>query len=196
VAGPSTASDADSRVSSDLIARPHCDHTEQGGAAVNQAYHVEAWREFYVMLGGSLAALTGLLFVATSLHIGELAKVPHWRIRAFSNTFSLVGLLLQSALVLVPQSNTWLGIELMAFNFFMLNFIIVRLYLVWKKADAKLPPVRMIVGAAAWTLLILSGASMVTEIGGGLYLHTAGCPILIWILMWNAWSLLIANFSG
>jgi hypothetical protein len=49
---------------------------------MNQAYHIEAWREFYVMLGGSLAALTGLLFVATSLHIGELAKVPHWRIRA------------------------------------------------------------------------------------------------------------------
>jgi hypothetical protein len=54
----------------------------------------------------------------------------------------------------------------------------------------------MIVGAAAWILLILSGASMVTEIGGGLYLHIAGCLILIWILMWNAWSLLIANFSG
>jgi hypothetical protein len=67
----------------------------------------------------------------------------------------------------------------MAFNFFMLNFIIVRLYLVWKKADAKLPPIRMIVGAAARTLLILSGASMITEIGGGLYLHTAGCLILI-----------------
>jgi len=163
---------------------------------VNQAYHVEAWREFYVMLGGSLAALTGLLFVATSLHIGELAKVPHWRIRAFSNTFSLVGLLLQSALVLVPQPNIWLGIELMAFNFFMLNFIIVRLYLVWRKADAKLPAIRMIGGAAAWTLLFLSGASMVTEIGGGLYLHAAGCLILIWILMWNAWSLLTANFSG
>jgi len=163
---------------------------------MNQAYHVEGWREFYVMLGGSLAALTGLLFVATSLHIGELAKVAHWRIRAFSNTFSLVGLLLQSALVLVPQSNRWLGIELTAFNFFMLNFIIVRLYLVWRKADANLPPIRMVVGAAAWTLLILSGISMLIETGGGLYLHTAGCLILIWILMWNAWSLLIANFSG
>jgi hypothetical protein len=84
----------------------------------------------------------------------------------------------------------------MGFNFFMLNFIIVRLYLVWRKANAKLPPVRMIVGATAWILLILSGASMVAGIGGGLYLHIAGCLILIWILMWNAWSLLIANFSG
>jgi hypothetical protein len=163
---------------------------------MNQAYHAEAWREFYVMLGGSLAALTGLLFVATSLHIREIAKVPHWRIRAFSNTFALIGLLIQSALILVPQPITWLGIELIAFNFFLLNFIVVRLDLVWRKANAKLPPLRIIGGAMAWMLLSLSGASLIAGVGGGLYLNTAGCLVLIWICLWNAWSLLIANYSG
>ena len=69
---------------------------------MNQAYHVEASREFCVVLCGSLDALTGSHFVATALRISKIARAPHWRVRAFSNTFSLVGLLIQSALILVP----------------------------------------------------------------------------------------------
>ena len=36
---------------------------------MENAYHPEAWHELYVTMGGALAALTGLLFVATSLHV-------------------------------------------------------------------------------------------------------------------------------
>ena len=32
------------------------------------AYDAAAWQGFYVMIGGAAAALTGLLFVAMSLH--------------------------------------------------------------------------------------------------------------------------------
>lgn len=34
------------------------------------------WRELYVMLGTSSAALIGLFFIATSLHIGEVVSNP------------------------------------------------------------------------------------------------------------------------
>ena len=35
-------------------------------------HELEAWRDLYVMLGTSAAALIGLLFVATSLHLTEI----------------------------------------------------------------------------------------------------------------------------
>jgi len=160
------------------------------------AYRPESWHDFYVMFGGSLAALTGLLFVATSMHIAEFSRVQHWRIRAFSNTFALIGQLIQSAIILIPQPIVWLGAELAALNLFMLFFISVRLYLVWRKANAKLPPFRMILGAVAWVLNMLGGLSLIAEAGGGLYLNAAGGLIVIWVCMWNAWSLLLANYQG
>jgi hypothetical protein len=52
--------------------------------AVPNAYHPEAWHELYLTLGGALAALTGLLFVATSLHVDKIAQTPHWARRALS----------------------------------------------------------------------------------------------------------------
>jgi hypothetical protein len=69
---------------------------------MDAAFNAELWKDFYVMLGGSLAALTGLLFVATSLHLDEVGKRPHFRVRAFGNTFSLVGHLINAGLVLAP----------------------------------------------------------------------------------------------
>lgn len=33
---------------------------------------VSAWRDFYLMAGGSIAALTGLLFVAMSIHLDQI----------------------------------------------------------------------------------------------------------------------------
>ena len=63
------------------------------------AYHPEAWHELYVTLGGAIAALTGLLFVATSLHVEKIAITPHWGRRAFTNTFALIGVLIECLLV-------------------------------------------------------------------------------------------------
>ena len=73
------------------------------------AYHPEAWHELFVVLGGAIAALTGLLFVATSLHVERIREAAHWRRRAFTNTFALVGALIESMLVLFPQPASWLA---------------------------------------------------------------------------------------
>lgn len=37
---------------------------------------VADWREFYLMAGGSIAALTGLLFVAMSIHLADILARP------------------------------------------------------------------------------------------------------------------------
>jgi hypothetical protein len=40
---------------------------------------IATWQNLYVMLGTSSAALIGLLFVATLLHLGEIVSSPVFR---------------------------------------------------------------------------------------------------------------------
>jgi hypothetical protein len=43
------------------------------------AYHPESWHELFSDLGGAIAALTGLLFVAMSLHVDKSREAPSLR---------------------------------------------------------------------------------------------------------------------
>src|SRR3979409_840513 len=130
------------------------------------AYHPEAWKDLYVMLGGSIAALTGLLFVAAALHIAEIGKTPHFRTRAFGNTFELVGQLINSALVLTPQPVVWLGIELALFNTFLVVILQVRFHIAWSRAHARIELLRSIPGAIGSLVGILGGVSLIVGFGG------------------------------
>jgi hypothetical protein len=159
------------------------------------AYQPEGWKELYVMLGGSIAALTGLLFVATSLHVAEIGKTPHFRVRAFGNTFTLVGHLINTALVLTPQPVTWLGVELALFNIFLFAVVQVRFHIIWARAHAPVELLRSTLGAIGALLGVLGGVSLIIRFGGGLYLCTLGTLILIWVVVWNAFSMMIANYT-
>jgi modulator of FtsH protease len=163
---------------------------------MSNAYHPEAWHELYVALAGAIAALTGLLFVATSLHVEKIREAAHWGRRAFANTFSLVGALIESILVLFPQPPDWLGFELIVLNLFLLLFLMLPLIRSWIATVPGWPPIRLFAGTAAWLLGTGGGLGLVVHAGGGMFLVTASCLILIWVCVWNAWSLLIGNYKS
>jgi hypothetical protein len=54
------------------------------------------------MLGTSSAALLGLLYVVTSLHLDEIIGNPGYRVRARSNSIFLPVSLVEASLVLTP----------------------------------------------------------------------------------------------
>jgi hypothetical protein len=85
-------------------------------ATANAELIIRAWHDLYVMLGTSSAALVGLLFVATSLHLGEVASNPAFRVRAYHLTLYLLTLVVEAVVVLVPQPVPFLGAELFALN--------------------------------------------------------------------------------
>ena len=66
-------------------------------------YHSEAWRELYVMLGTSSAALIGVLFIVTSLRISDFMDNQAFQLRARNITLHLLATLVQAAAVLTPQ---------------------------------------------------------------------------------------------
>jgi modulator of FtsH protease len=155
---------------------------------MTNAYDAEAWHELYLMLGGSLAALAGLLFVAISIQIGIIGEESHWRTRAYGNTFALVGLLIEAAFVLMPQDRVWLGAEVAAANLFLFFFVPVRAFIHLSRLGADIPKLRLVAGMIAWLVGAFAGASLIAGAGGGMYLLTASCLGLIWLCVLNAWS--------
>jgi uncharacterized membrane protein len=88
---------------------------------------IDAWHDLYVMLGTSSAALLGLLFVATSIHLGEVVSNLGFRVRSYNQTVYLLILLVVAVLILVPQPLPFLGAELMVLNLVGL-WIFIRTY--------------------------------------------------------------------
>ena len=74
------------------------------------------WHNLYIMLGGSSAALIGLLFVAATLHVREIANNAMFKVRVQYSTLILMGTLIQAAAILTPQPIQLLGVELLLLN--------------------------------------------------------------------------------
>ena len=52
-----------------------------------------------------------------------------------------------------------------------------------------------LVGAIGGLLCILGGVSIAIRFGGGLYLSALGTVILTWVVIWNAFSMMIADYA-
>ncbi len=71
------------------------------------------WRDYFVMVGGGAAALTGLVFVAMSLHLADIAANPAHRHRARTILTALTDVFVRCGLVLMGgQSARAVGAEL------------------------------------------------------------------------------------
>ncbi len=147
------------------------------------AYRPELWHDAYIALCGAAAALTGLLFIATSLHIKTIANDLRLRYREAANTLLIVWLIVESALVLLPQSASALGIELCVTGCAFVPVVFVfgvrwrRLgsHMSWRGYAAL---VLSLVGAAG-------GVSLIIEWGGGMFIVTTR---FLATLSWNIFS--------
>lgn len=153
-------------------------------------YDASSWHTVYSMLGGSAAALAGLLFVAVSIQIRRIAQSPIYRARAWANTFLIVMLVIDAAMVLVPQSTTALGVELMIPSAVFIGLLVNTMVGV-QRAGLQLPW-RPFVSIALNVAGIVGALSLIARWGGGMYVVTADVlAIIVWV-MYGAWGLLLA----
>jgi len=85
-------------------------------------------------------------------------------------------------------------IAVIGFAFDTYELLMLPLIRSWLTSVKGLPPLRLFFGTAAWLVGAAGGAGLIVHAGGGMILVTLSCLILIWVCVWNAWSLLIANF--
>src|SRR5207245_9381091 len=79
-----------------------------------------AWQNFYIMIGTANAAITGLLFVALSLHVKQILAHPVYKPRAIVVLVILTTQIVISAIVLAPQPRELMGWEILILNAFFL----------------------------------------------------------------------------
>lgn len=158
-------------------------------------YDPREWHDFYVMAGGAAAALTGLLFVAMSLHAAAIRNHPVYGSRAVGTLMGLIAQLLISAAVLVPgQTSVTIGIEVEAAALF---FVVITFRAIAGRGRgyvATMGPLRRwseLVAASVWMVLfVTSGVSLVTGAGGGFYILAI---VMLFMFAWNvyvAWVLI------
>src|ERR1700737_1723255 len=76
-------------------------------------YDPAAWHDYFMVGGGGAAALTGLVFVAMSLHLDQIALNAAHRHRARTVLTGLTAVFIRCALVLMAkQSGQAVAVEL------------------------------------------------------------------------------------
>jgi hypothetical protein len=70
------------------------------------AYRPDQWHDFFVMVGGSAAVLTGLVFVALSLNVNVVSQDATHRYRAIDTLTAMTGVFVICALALMGGQDT------------------------------------------------------------------------------------------
>jgi len=162
---------------------------------MERAYDPVAWHEVFVMLGGAAAALAGLLFVAASLHSDFLMRATHWRLRVFNNTLVITAMVIEAALILIPQDELILGWQLIVFNLFLL-FLPVRFLVYLMRNETEIRTLRAMYSIAAILMGLWGGISLILRFGGGMYFVLASMLLVIWLVILSAFSLMTVSHQG
>ena len=157
---------------------------------------IDAWHDLYVMLGTSSAALIGLLFIATSIHLGEVVSNPGFRVRTHNQTLYLLTLLVEAVLILVPQPVPFLGAEIVVLNLVGLWFAVSTTYtFIYKHRDdthrGGMKMSRAIPLTVAYLLGVAGGIALIRSSRWGMYVVTVSYTTLLVTVVLGAWSTLL-----
>jgi hypothetical protein len=157
---------------------------------------IDAWHDLYVMLGTSSAALIGLLFIATSMHLGEVVSNPGFRVRSYNQTLYLLTLLVEAVLILAPQPAPFLGAELIFLNLVGLWFPISTSYtFIYKHQNDRhrggMKMSRAIPLSMAYLFGIVGGIAIIQGSRWGMYIVTVSYTTLLVTVVLGAWSTML-----
>jgi hypothetical protein len=145
------------------------------------------------MLGSSSAALIGLLFVAASIHLAEIANESLYRLRPQFTTLVLISTLLEAIAVLVPQSIPVLGIELLAVNLWGLSVpltLLSKVSIMPKARRGGFSFQRTAIFIAGYLVGIFGAVVLVSGRDWGMYPVTISYSTLLVVSIWVGWMLL------
>jgi hypothetical protein len=165
------------------------------------AYDPVAWHDFFLTAGTAAAALTGLLFVALSIHLDRILGHSEHRFRARGNFFGLTVVMVMALVVLMPTlSGKWLGFGLIlpnvtaaAVNSWHIRRVLPALF-----AGSIVFPLRVALSYALILMGVIGGISVMVGVGGGLVWPAIESIGMLLIALLGAWSLLVgvAQRSG
>jgi hypothetical protein len=157
---------------------------------------VSRWSDFFVVVGGASAALTGLLFVAVSLRPREIRESPLMIGRARSAFYAFAAVLFTSLVALAGSASTLLGLA-------ELGVVIGVLALSSRFTTTALRTRTINYGrAVVYHLgLFVVGAAGVARLVSGVRQYNElmlafGILLLLGIALSNSWQLVVSHEAG
>jgi hypothetical protein len=156
--------------------------------------HVAQWHDYFTMVGAGAAALTGLVFVAMSLHLDEVARDPAHRHRARTILAGLTAVFIRCAFALmVGQGDQAVALE------FILILVVVEVILYRSisqalgHATSPQPGLLTRTLSAFICLVVEQAGAVVLFLGGawGLYAIGAGMMASFVVMVTGAWLLIV-----
>jgi hypothetical protein len=149
------------------------------------------WHDYFMTVGGGAAALTGLVFVAMTLHLDEIINNPVHRHRARTILAGLTAVFIRCALVLMGGQNAQaVAIELIA----VLVVVEALLYRSIRQAAGDADSRVLLRALGSFACLVLEQAGAVILFFGaswGLYVVALGMMSSFIFMVSGAWLLLV-----
>jgi modulator of FtsH protease len=156
---------------------------------------LEGWSDFFVVQAGAAAVLAGLVFVGVSINLEQILAMPSLPGRALGAIVILVGVLIQSSLVLVPdQSTTALGLEMLGVGLVVLLVVSAIQRDVYLK---RLPEYRkqfllnVAFAQVAVLAFVVAGVLLVATGESGIYWTVPAVLVSYLVAISDAWVLLV-----
>jgi hypothetical protein len=156
-------------------------------------YGSAGWHDFFLMVGGGAAALTGLVFVAMSIHLDQIALNAAHRHRARTVLTGLTAVFIRCALVLMAgQSAQAVALELIVV-LLGVEFVLYRSIRQALAATAGDPALLWRTIGSFACLVIEQAGAVVLFLGnpGGLYAVGVGMMASFIFMVTGAWLLII-----
>lgn len=157
-------------------------------------YRPDLWHDFFVMVGGGAAALTGLVFVAMSLNIDVIAQDATHRYRAIGTLAGFSAVFITCALVLMGgQDHRAVGVEWLVVAT-TTTAIYVNGYVRARRRGGSavgLGGVRLVGGTTLYVAEVAGAIALVLGYTGGLYVAAVAMIILLAWGISGAWLLVV-----
>ena len=157
-------------------------------------YDAAAWHDYFLMVGGGAAALTGLVFVAMSIHLDSIALNAAHRHRARTVLTGLTAVFIRCALVLMAgQNGQAVALELIVV-LIGVEFVLYRSIRQALEATAGSDPALLWRTIGSFSCLVIEQAGAVALFFGnvgGLYAVGVGMMASFVFMVTGAWLLIV-----
>jgi hypothetical protein len=157
-------------------------------------YRPGEWHNFFIMVGGGAAVLTGLVFVALSLNVAVIAQDATHRYRAIGTLTGITAVFVTCSLALMGgQDHRAVGIE-----WFVVAAIAAVVYVYgyvqaqrlggsarWLRAN------RVVSAVACYLAELIGAAVLIAGHSAGLYIAAVAMVLLLAFMISGAWLLIM-----
>jgi hypothetical protein len=157
-------------------------------------YDPTQWHDFFVMVGGGAAALTGLVFVAMTLNVKAVTQDSAHRYRAIGTLTGFAATFVLCALALMGGQNYQaIGAEWLVASF-AASFVYIGGYVQAIRAGGNQAAIRVgrvVFGTVCSLVEILGAILLIAGRSAGIYLAATAMVVYVAFMITGAWLLIV-----